>query len=152
MPFQNFRCRTKGSKFSTEDPHITATIKNLVGRVTCVWDVCTPGTLSSGGTAGLILNLSTRWSKWSASCSSCLNPSKSTYRTEEWVGPRASLDTTEKLKISCLSNELNHSSAVQPTGLLLTTPMLTQHPNINKFSDYLICFQAINDTWYYYNE
>jgi hypothetical protein len=65
------------------------------------------------------------------------------------AGGTASLDATEKKKISLHLKGFEPQVLRCPAHWIITNtpPMLTQHLNINKFSNYLICFQAINDTF-----
>jgi hypothetical protein len=61
------------------------------------------------------------WSEWSAHAPSCFTHEKRAPGTQgigSWVGPGASLDTTELRKISCPCHELNHG--VQPTTCCYT--------------------------------
>jgi len=59
-----------------------------------------------------------------------------TYWLESWVGPTAGLNTSEKRKISCSCQKMNHDFlVVQPVCSLVTMlPMLSQLPLYIRYS------------------
>jgi len=111
---------------------------SVLNKVKVKLSLCTPWQCVWGVRVQLqkFLTLVLHTGEWSVSCPSCFTHGKRSPNCESWVGPTAGLDTSEKWKIFCPCQKLNHDFlVVQPVCSLVTIlSMLSQLPLYTKYS------------------